>query len=33
MVNRLAGTLLAVYKNKWLQLELFHEFLKRFGDE
>lgn len=33
MVNRLAGILLAVYENKWLQLELLHEFLKRFGDE
>lgn len=33
MVNRLAGILLAVYENKWLQLELLHEFLKGFGDE
>lgn len=33
MVNRLAGILLAVYENKWLQLELLHEFLKGFGDQ
>lgn len=33
MVNRLAGILLAVYENKWLQLELLHEFLKGFGNQ
>lgn len=33
MVNRIAGILLAAYENKWIQLELLHEFLKRFGDQ
>lgn len=33
MVNRLAGILVAVYENKWLQLELLHDFLKEFGDQ
>ena len=33
MVNRLAGILLAIYENKWMQLESLHELLKGFGDE
>lgn len=31
MVNRLAGILVAIYEERWLQLELLYAFLQQYG--